>query len=109
MSWQDAHRYNRALREIETELNWTEGTELVWRPEYREIFGSPERLLLALRSRLQTTLYAQLDDLAGPSGPAPEVMRTLAAAHPGVVRALALPGAIRWIDADPAALAVSAA
>jgi hypothetical protein len=102
MSWQDAHRYNQALREIETELNWTDGTELVWRPEYGEIFGSREWLLQALRSRLRTMLYAQLDDLAdAPS----DAVRALAAAHPGVVRALALPEAIHWIDAQADALA----
>lgn len=106
MSWQDAHRYNRALREIETELNWTDGTELVWRPEYREIFGSRERVLLALRSRLRTTLYAQIDDLAATSA---ESVRMVAAAHPGVVRALALPEAIHWIDETADALVAGAA
>ena len=106
MSWQDAHRYNRALREIETELNWTDGTELVWRAEYREIFGSREQVLLALRSRLQTTLYAQIDDLAATSA---ESVRALAAAHPGVVRALALPEAIHWIAAGADALVAGAA
>ena len=106
MSWQDAHRYNRALREIETELNWTDGTELVWRPEYLEIFGSREQVLLALRSRLRTALYAQLDDLATTSS---ESVRMLAAAHPGVVRALALPEAVHWIDADADALVAGAA
>jgi hypothetical protein len=106
MSWDDANRYNRALREIETELNWTDGTELVWRSEYREIFGSRECLLLALRSRLRTTLYAQFDDLAST---APEAVRKLAAAHPGVVRALALPDAINWITDDDDALVAGAA
>lgn len=53
MSWQDAHRYNQALREIETELNWTAGA-----------------------------------------------VRALADAHPGLVRALALPDAIDRLDED---------
>jgi hypothetical protein len=106
MSWQDAHRYNRALRDVAVELNWSEGTEIVWRPEYVEIFGSRQRLLMALRSRLRTTLHAQLDDLAGPGGQPADVLRALAIMSPGVVRALALPDAIRWTDAT---LAVSAA
>lgn len=109
MSWQDAQRYNRALREVRTELNWSEGAEIVWRPEYVEIFGSREQLLLALRSRLQTTLHAQMDDLAGPGGQPAEVLRALAAAHPGVVRALAVPDAITWVDVDAATLVGSAA
>jgi hypothetical protein len=109
MSWQDAHRYNRALRDVRAELNWSEGTEIVWRPDYVEIFGTRERLLLALRSRLQTTLHAQADDLAVAGGQPADVLRALAAAHPGVVRALAVPDAITWVDAGAATLVGSAA
>jgi hypothetical protein len=104
MSWDDAHRYKQALREIETELNWTGGSELVWRAAYGEIFGTRERVLLALRSRLQTTLYAQLDDLAAEHGGTAGAVRALADAHAGVVRALALPDAVDWIDEDADAL-----
>jgi hypothetical protein len=89
MSWQDAHRYNEALRAVEAELNWTADGEIRWQPEYAEIFGSPERLLLALRSRWETLLQAQVEDIATADGGPAGVVGALAAAHPGLVRALA--------------------
>src|SRR4051812_20380574 len=89
MSWEDAHRYNMALREVEAQLNWTGDGEIAWRQEYAEIFGSPERLLLALRSRWETTLQAQVDDTITVDGGTAGVLRALAAAHPGLARALA--------------------
>jgi hypothetical protein len=89
MSWQDAHRYYRALRAIEAELNWSADGEVIWRPEYADIFGSPERLLLALRSRWETLVRAQADDAVTADRAPSDVVSALAAAHPGLIRALA--------------------
>lgn len=89
MSWQDAHRYYGALRTIEAELNWSRDGEIVWRPEYADIFGSPERLLLALRSRWETIVHAQAEDVVTAEGDPSGVVNALAAAHPGLIRALA--------------------
>lgn len=88
MSWQDAHRYNEALRAVEAQLNWTGDGRIIWRPEYADIFGSPERVLLALRTRWQTLVQAQVEDIATADGGPSGVVRALAAAHPGLVRAL---------------------
>src|SRR3954447_2958140 len=89
MSWEDAHRYNKALREVEAQLNRTGDGRIVWRPEYAAIFSSPERLLLALRSRWETMLQAQVADIVTADGGPAGVLRALAAAHPGLVRGLA--------------------
>jgi hypothetical protein len=109
MSWQEAHRYNRALRTVEADLAWLPDVESVWRPEYREIFGSPERLLLALRSRWETMVHAQIGDDLTVDGRHSDEMLALAAGRPALVRALARAGAIHWVDAELQALAVGAA
>lgn len=101
MSWQDAHRYNQALREVRAELDVVADVQRVWRPEYQEVFGSPERLVLALRSRWHTTLQAQIEDVVTEDGGPCGAVRALAAANPGWVRALARAGAIAAIDPTP--------
>jgi hypothetical protein len=49
MTWSEVHRYYAVLRRAESDLDRTDG-ELIWRAEYRDVFASPEQLLLALRS-----------------------------------------------------------
>src|SRR3954453_18072016 len=95
MSWEDAHRYNKALREVEVQLNRTGDGRIAWRPEYAEIFGSPERLLLALRSRWETTLPAQVGDTITVDGGTAGGRRALAAQQPGLARALARAEAVQ--------------
>jgi hypothetical protein len=97
MSWEDAHRYNAALRAVETELNWDADGEIHWRPEYADIFGSPHRLLLALRSRWETMVHTQISDDLVVDGWPSEEMWALATAHPGMARALARAGVLSWL------------
>ena len=109
MSWENAHCYNAALRDVETDLNSIPDVRFVWRSEYAEVFGCPERLILALRSRWETIVHAQIGDDLVVDGRHSDEMLALAAAHPGVVRALARAGAICWIDAEIRALELAAA
>jgi hypothetical protein len=88
MSWQDAHRYNQALRAAAADLTETDGV-IIWRPEFDAIFGNEDELLLALRSRWQTTLHAQIEQPVDPDGRLSDAARHLAEAHRGVLRALA--------------------
>lgn len=108
MSWRDAHRYNAALRAVETELNWNADGELFWRPEYAEIFGTPHQLLLALRSRWETMVHTQIGDDLVVNGWASDEMWALAEAHPGLARALARAHVIEWLDPDAALVAGAA-
>jgi hypothetical protein len=89
MSWQDAHRYRDALRAAEADLDRT-GGNLVWRPQYAEVFGSSDRLRQALRSYWRTLAQAQADWDHEVGGAASEQMRDLVAAHPGLARALGI-------------------
>jgi hypothetical protein len=100
MSWQDAHSYNAALQRVENDLNTTADGRLVWRPEYAQVFGCPERLLQALQSRWETMVHAQIGDDLVVDGRHSDEMLVLAAAHPALVRALARAGAIYWIDSE---------
>lgn len=109
MSWQDAHRYNQALRTAETDLNTAADGRLVWRPEYADVFGAPERLLLALRSRWETMVHAQIGDDLVVNGRHSEEMLSLAAAHPGLVAALARARAIDWVESELRVVAATAA
>jgi hypothetical protein len=95
MTWHDAHRYNSALRAVETELDRTGDGEIRWRPEYAQIFGSPRGLLLALRSRWQTMLHAQVEDEAGVDGRASDELQALVDRHPGLVHALVRAGVMQ--------------
>jgi hypothetical protein len=101
MSWQDAHRYNQALLDVRADLDLVPDVALVWSPEYRDIFGSPERLVLALWSRWRTILQAQVeDDVTADGGPG-GTERALAAANAGLVRALVNAGVIAVAEAYP--------
>lgn len=107
MSWQQAHRYYRALRTVENELNWSADAQPAWRPEYAEIFGSPAGLMLALRSRWETMVHVQVED-AVDGWPCAE-LRALAVRHPGLVRALEGAGGIDAVDSRADALVAGAA
>ena len=61
MGWTETHRRWQALREIETAANASATDELPWNDEYAEIFGDPETLVAALRTRWEQTRHAQLD------------------------------------------------
>ena len=89
MSWQDAHRYRDALRSAEADLDRT-GGELVWRPDYADVFGSPTRLWQALRSYWRTLVEAQADWDFEFGGPPSRQVSQLAAAHPGLTKALGI-------------------
>ena len=89
MSWQDAHRYNEALRTAEHDLNESPDGRVQWRDEYADIFGTEHTLLLALRTRWVTTMQAQLDRVWDIDGSFTPRMRELLDEHPGLVRARA--------------------
>jgi hypothetical protein len=88
MSWDDAHRYRAALRAAEADLDRCETGVVEWRPEYAEVFGTPQRLLLALRSYWVTMVQAQIEWRPEGHLRRMETARKLAAEHPGLVRAL---------------------
>jgi hypothetical protein len=108
MSWDDAHRYNKALRDVEEALDVIPDVEYAWRPEYAAIFGSPDRLLLALRSRWQTTVQAQIGDAAVVDGRHSDEMLLLASSRPALVRTLARAGVIYWMEQELRGLEVAA-
>jgi hypothetical protein len=108
MSWDDAHRYNQALRDVEAALDVIPDVEHAWRPEYRDIFGTPDRLLLALRTRWQTTVQAQIGDAAIVGGRHSDEMLALAATRPALVRTLARAGVSDWMDEELRGLEVAA-
>ena len=89
MSWMDANRYYQALRTAERDLDASPDGILVWRPHYADLFGSPDRLLLALRSRWENMMRAQIDRIWEVDGAPTKRMRELAEEHPGLVRAMA--------------------
>jgi hypothetical protein len=87
MSWQQAHRYYQALRTARADLERTEGA-VVWREEYAAVFGTEQRLLLALRSYWDNTARAQVEICWDADGhPSPEAL-ALVRAHRGLVRAV---------------------
>lgn len=89
MSWDEAHRYYEALRAAECDLDGSADGILVWRPAYAEVFGSPDRLLLALRTRWENMMRAQIDRIWEVDGSPTKRMRELAEEHPGLVRTMA--------------------
>ena len=89
MSWHDAHRFYEALRLAESDLDTSSDGIVRWRPEYDGVFRSPEHLLLALRSRWENMMRAQIDRVWEIDGSPTTRMRELVAAHPGLVRAVA--------------------
>jgi hypothetical protein len=60
MGWSETHRRWQVLRELETELNRTDGP-LPWNEEYAGLFGDPATLLALLRYRWQLAHDAQDD------------------------------------------------
>jgi hypothetical protein len=108
MTWQDAHRYNAALRQVREDLEKSAADRLVWRPEYADIFGTPDRLIAALRSRWQTTVHAQISDAVVVNGCHSDEMLALALQHRAVLRLLAREHAIDWVDAELDALGAAA-
>jgi hypothetical protein len=88
MTWSEARRYNRALRQAEADLDRSGDGVIVWRPEYVETFATPQQLWLALRSRWTTTVHAQVDRPLDADGTASWPLRELAARHRGVLAAL---------------------
>ncbi|HZZ98209.1 MAG TPA: hypothetical protein VFE19_14395 [Jatrophihabitantaceae bacterium] len=88
MSWTETHRYYGALRAIEAELDRRGDGIIVWHRDYADIFGSPDKLRLALRTRWATMVDAQIEvpfDAAGRPSPA---LCEVAAAHRGLLLAL---------------------
>ena len=86
MGWTEANAYQRALREVEDELDrrWSRRDDtLPWRATYAEIFGDRTGLLRALARRWLVIVQAQLEPMPGCTLP------DLMAAHPGLVAALA--------------------
>jgi hypothetical protein len=89
MGWTDTHRYYATLRAVEDELNRRGDGVIVWHREYADVFGSVQVLRLALHTRWETMLRAQVDVPCDAEGrPSPELCE-LAAAHRGLLLALA--------------------
>src|SRR6478752_5796138 len=100
MTWQDAHRYNAALKQVREDLQKSAGDRLIWRPEYADIFGTADQLIAALRSRWQTTVQAQISAAVIVKGRHSDEMLALALQHRAVLRLLANAQAIDWVDAE---------
>lgn len=108
MTWDDSHRYNAALRQVREDLAGSVDGRLPWRPEYADIFGCPDRLIAALRSRWQTTVHAQIADAVMVNGRHSDEMLALASEHRALLRLLAERGAIDWAAAELERLADAA-
>ncbi|WP_183095587.1 hypothetical protein [Nocardioides stalactiti] len=65
MTWHETHQRTRIIREVEAAAAVDMSGALPWREEWAAVFGSPEGLLTALRSRWQRTCEAQLDARSG--------------------------------------------
>lgn len=98
MSWSQTHRRWQALQEIEARAN-NGALELPWTSEYAEIFGDPDGLVLALRSRWEQARRAQLDSHL-PERVLEEQWRRLHARHAGVLRLLEHHDALRAGEVD---------
>jgi hypothetical protein len=88
MSWDVAHRYYEVLRQAESDLDRTADGVLTWRAEYADVFDSPGRLLLALRSHWTNMVRAQIEWSCEDNWRRIVASRRLAAEHPGLVRAV---------------------
>lgn len=89
MSWSDTNRYYAALRQVEAELDRRRDGAIPWSPEYAAIFGDRDGLVAALRLRWQRMTEAQVDAPDDAPFRRREQERGLAAAHPGLLLALA--------------------
>lgn len=89
MTWTETHRRMDALTEAEAALT-ADPERVPWRPEYGELFGTPEGLVDALRYRWRLRLQAHLDpDLD--TGILEEVMARLRREMPRLIAADLLP------------------
>jgi hypothetical protein len=61
MSWTETHERYRIIREVVRSAETDPTGALPWRDEYATLFGSPDGLVAALRSRWQRTCEAQLE------------------------------------------------
>lgn len=61
MTWTQTHERYRLLNEAEAELRAGSARRLPWSAAYAEAFGTPERLVQALRHRWRIRFQAQLD------------------------------------------------
>ena len=100
MGWTETHRRWQALREIETMANAGTLDALPWTAEYAELFGDPDHLVAALRSRWVQARRAQLDSHL-PERVLEEQWRRLRARHAGVLRLLEEYGATPTGEPDP--------
>lgn len=89
MSWDDTHRYYEALRRAEADLDRTGDGCLTWHEDYAAIFGTPERLSMALRSRWNNLVRAQVECDSPENWRRIMDVNRLAAAHPGLAAAVA--------------------
>jgi hypothetical protein len=87
MGWTDTHRRWSALQEIEARANAGTLEVLPWTREYADIFGHPDHLVAALRSRWEQARRAQLDSHL-PEHVLEEQWRRLRSRHAGVLRLL---------------------
>ena len=89
MSWDDTHKYYAALRRAEADLDRTGDGVITWHDEYADIFGSPQRLSLALRSYWNNLVRAQVECDNPENWRRIMDVNRLAAAHPGLAAAVA--------------------
>jgi hypothetical protein len=89
MSWTDTHRYYEALHRAEDDLNRTGDGRITWHDEYGEVFGTPRRLEAALRSYWNNLVRAQVECAEPQNWRRIMDLNRLAAAHPGLVAAVA--------------------
>lgn len=89
MTWEETHRRQRILREIEAAADHDPTGELPWQAEWAELFIDAEGLLRELRRRWQLRLEAQVDPVV--PNAADEMERTssrLVAQNQGLLRIL---------------------
>lgn len=90
MNWTQTHRRMDALSEAEAALKAIPD-QVPWRPEYEELFGTPEGLVEALRYRWRLRLQAQLDPGLGAAALAESAAR-LRQEMPSLIAKDLLPG-----------------
>ena len=96
MSWSDTPRFYDTLRAIEHGLDESRDGLVDWRPEYAVVFGDAHRLALVLRTRWDTMVDAQVERYYDSAGRPSAELRALAAAHPGLLRAVARSDRSGW-------------
>jgi len=61
MTWSETHERYRIIREVVAAAEADPTGTLPWRVEYAPLYGTPEGLVNALRTRWQRTCEAQLE------------------------------------------------